>query len=159
MRQTMTTVRLWAVALLLMTAPLAASADDAVDIRHLMMATFDKPEAPLSVDPVTVRGDLAVAGWSQGDMGGRALLRREDEAWELSLCAGEALREPEGLAQLGLSEAEAETMAAAVVAAEATLDPALVAKFSSFDGVVTMSADGEHPAAGGSTDHGATHGG
>ncbi|MFO1210982.1 MAG: copper uptake system-associated protein [Amaricoccus sp.] len=154
------TARRLIAALLLAATPLAAVAeDDAGAIRHLMMATFDKPEAPLTVDPVTVQGDLAVAGWAQGDMGGRALLRREDGTWELSLCAGEALRDPAGLAGLGMSAAEAEALAAAVVAAEAPLDPALVAKFSSFEGVVTMSADGEHPPADGHAGHGAAHGG
>lgn len=140
-------VRRWLAALMLAAVPFAAVAeDDTGAIRHLMMATFDKPEAPLLVDPVTVQGDLAVAGWAQGDMGGRALLRREGGSWELSLCAGDALREPSGLVQFGLSEAEAEQMAAAIVAAEATLDPALVAKFSRFEGVVTMGDDGSHSA-------------
>lgn len=75
------TVRNGLAALLLAAMPVAAMAeDDAGAIRHVMMATFDKPEAPLTVDPVTVRGDLTVAGWAQGDMGGRALLRREEGA-------------------------------------------------------------------------------
>ncbi|MBX3568710.1 MAG: copper uptake system-associated protein [Rhizobiaceae bacterium] len=44
---------------------------DAGAIKHLMMATFDKPDSRLSVEPVMVSRDLAVAGWSQGEMGGR----------------------------------------------------------------------------------------
>lgn len=160
MRQMKPTVLSCLAALLLAAMPFGAVADDdAGAIRHLMMATFDRPEAPLLVDPVTVQGDLAVAGWAQGDMGGRALLRREEGTWELALCAGEALRDPAALAQLGLSAAEADALAAAVVAAEAPLDPALVAKFSSFEGVVMMGADGEHPPAGGHADHSTAHGG
>jgi hypothetical protein len=37
---------------------------------------FDKPNETLSVGPVVVSGNHAVADWAQGDMGGRALLRR-----------------------------------------------------------------------------------
>jgi len=138
---------------ILMLAALAfpAFAEDGADtaaIRHLMMATFDKPDAPLRVEPVTVYGDIAVAGWSQGEMGGRALLRRKDGAWALTLCSGDALKQAASLKSFGLDEAEAEALASAVVAAEAKVDPALVAKFSAFDGVVMMNADGGHPPAG-----------
>ena len=43
-------------------------------------------------------------------------------------------------------------LAAEVVAAEAKLDPALVAKFSTFDGVVMMDGGGHHPPADGHGD-------
>lgn len=130
----------------------ASAHDDAGAIRHLMMATFDKPEAPLTVEPVTVFEDVAVAGWAQGDMGGRALLRKKDGEWVLTLCSGDALREAKSLQQFGLTPEEAEATARAVVDAEAKLDPALVAKFSTFDGVVMMDEGGHHPPAHGS-DH------
>ncbi|MEW9806365.1 copper uptake system-associated protein [Mesorhizobium marinum] len=126
---------------------LAEDAVDATAIRHLMMATFDKPEAPLTVGPITVAGDVAVAGWAQGETGGRALLRRKDAAWALALCSGDALREAKALRHFGLTPAEAEAMARAVVEAEARLDPALVARFSAFDGVVMMDEQGHHPPA------------
>jgi len=144
-----------ALALGLAFAAPAAAADDGADggaIRHLMMATFDKPEAPLTVTPIVVQGDLAVAGWAQGEMGGRALLRRKGDAWTLALCSGDALKEAASLIHFGLSQAEAEAMAAAIAAAEAGIDPALVAKFATFDGVVMMDEEGHHPPAHGS-DH------
>ncbi|MFN3546912.1 MAG: copper uptake system-associated protein [Mesorhizobium sp.] len=132
-----------------------AAAHDSADggaIRHLMMATFDKPEAPLTVEPIVVRGDLAVAGWAQGEMGGRALLRRQGDAWQLTLCSGDALKQAAALMHFGLNETEAADMAAAIAKAEADVDPALLAKFSSFDGVVMMDEEGHHPPAHGS-DH------
>jgi len=45
-------------------------------------------------------------------------------------------------------------MAKAVVDAEAKLDPALVAQFATFDGVVMMDGEGHHPPVEG---HGAGH--
>lgn len=139
---------------LLATPAFADSASDAAAVQHLLMATFDRPDARLSVEPVTVSGDIAVAGWSQGEMGGRALLRRKGESWELVLCSGDSLREAAGLETFGLPADQAAQLAAAVVAAEATLDPALLKKFASFDGVVRMGADGQHPPA---ADHGHGH--
>lgn len=118
---------------------------DADAIRHLMMDTFDKPEARLLVEPVVVEGDIAVTGWAQGDMGGRALLRRKDGHWTLVLCAGDALKDPAALAQLGLAPEAAARLAAAVVAAEAAVDAATVAKFSLFEGMVMMDEHGHHP--------------
>jgi len=141
---------------LCLSPPAFAQEDAAGSIKHLMMATFDKPEAPLTVEPIVVFEDVAVAGWAQGDMGGRALLREKHGKWVLTLCSGDALKEAKALQQFGLTGEEAEAMAAAVVAAEAKLDPVLVAKFSTFDGVVMMDAEGHHPPA---DAHGADHSG
>lgn len=126
------------------TTPSFAHDDDASTIKHLMMATFDKPEAPLMVEPVTVVSDVAVAGWTQGEMGGRALLRKHGGKWMLTLCSGDALKEAKSLQQFSLISEQANSMAKAIVEAEATVDPALVAKFSSFDGVVMMNGDALH---------------
>lgn len=139
-----------------LSAPVLAHDDhaDAHAIEHLMMATFDKPEARLIVQPITVFEEVAVAGWSQGEMGGRALLRKKHDKWVLTLCSGDALKEAKALQHFGLTAEEAEAMAKAVVEAEAKLDPALVARFASFDGVVMMDEHGNHPPAGGHGGHG-----
>ena len=65
----------------------AADASDEPAIRHLMLAMFDKPDARLDVGPVVVVDDRAVAGWTQGEMGGRALLRRKPTAAGRWCCA------------------------------------------------------------------------
>jgi hypothetical protein len=138
---------------LLLSAPLAQAQDQAETdaIRHLMMQTFDKPETPLTVEPVTVSGDIAVAGWAQGDRGGRALLRKNRGNWALVLCSGDALKEAKSLRQFGLDGAQSEAMAAEIINAEAKLDPALVEKFATFDGVVMMDGEGTHSHSGSAT--------
>ena len=75
-----------------------ALADEKPDqdaIVHLMKATFDKPDSPLAVDPVSVEADYAVAGWTQNGMGGRALLRKKEGEWRLVLCSGAPLKSAE----------------------------------------------------------------
>ncbi len=124
------------------TVPAAASDQDA--IRHVLMSTFDKPESRLVVDPVVVSGDHAIAGWSQGDMGGRALLRKKGQAWDVVLCAGDDLKKAEVLTKVGLPAAAAKTLSTSLAAAEAKVPPDRLALFSKFEGLVMVSGDAHH---------------
>jgi hypothetical protein len=126
--------------------------DESVAVTRVLTETFDRPDAPLAVEPVVVAGDWAIAGWTQDGRGGRALLRRKGDGWAIHLCAGDALRDRTALVHMGLPLSVATALADGVAAAEATVDPARVALFASFEGVVEMNADGSHP------DHGAGHG-
>ena len=134
---------------------LAAAHDNVGAITDLMMTTFDQPDAPLVVGPVVVAGDYAIAGWTQEDRGGRALLKRKDHAWAIHLCAGDALRNETALVHMGLPADVAATLASDLVAAEASASPERVALFATFEGVVEMNADGGHPDTGGG--HGGDH--
>jgi hypothetical protein len=123
-------------------SPAVASDQDA--IRHVLMSTFDKPDARLVVDPVVVSGDHAIAGWSQGDMGGRALLRKKGHAWDVVLCAGDDLKRTDVLSKVGLPAADAKTLSAALAVAEAGVPPERLALFSKFEGLVMVGGDGGH---------------
>jgi len=125
-----------------------AMGSDANTPEWVLMATFDTPESHLSVAPLVTSGDFALAGWVQGEMAGRALLRRTDGVWAIVLCAGDGLREVTGLVNFGVPEADANALVTALLAAEATMDPAIVARFSTFAGVVMMDAAGHHPPVG-----------
>ncbi len=118
----------------LQSKPLSA---DQVAIVEVMKAMFDKPEAPLSVDPVVVMGDAALASWAQGDMGGRALLARKDGVWSITLCGGPDLRAPEFLAANGVKDAEMLSQMFNAVEDEMGADK--VAFSSKFPQVVMMS--------------------
>ncbi len=117
-------------------AGLAASDADAV--RTVLTAAFDKPDQPLSVDPVAIAGDYAVADWSQGAAGGRALLRRGGSGWIIVLCAGEGIRSADGLAQAGIPRPLAGQLAAALAQAERDVPAARLALFARFEGLVRM---------------------
>lgn len=131
-----------AVAVLAHISPAAASDQDT--IQAVMMKTWDKPDVRLVVGPVVVSGDHAIAGWSQGDMGGRALLRKKGQAWDVVLCAGDDLKKTDVLAKVGLSAAAAKALAANLAAAEAKIPPDRLALFSRFEGLVMVSEDGHH---------------
>ena len=120
--------------------------DDKHVIVHLMKGMFDTPEAPLTVEPVVVLGDNAIAGWVQGDKGGRALLCRVDGQWQIRLCSGDGLKDPKLLENANISAADAATLVAELAAAEAALDPTVLAKFSSFQGTMMISPDAGHQA-------------
>jgi hypothetical protein len=142
----MTTTRLITAALMFAVTILSASADSDTDaIRKLMAGQFDKPEQRLSVDPIAVAGDHAIAGWVQGDMGGRALLRRKGHDWQIVLCAGDHIRTADALQKVGLAAAVARDLAHRLAAAEAKTDPARLAMFAKFDSILMLDGSGQHP--------------
>lgn len=126
-------------------ACVGARADDGAEAaRRLLFQTFDKPEAPLVVDAIVVEGDAAVADWRQGELGGRAFLRRKDQAWTIALCAGDALKDSATLEKLGVSHSSAQALSTRLAAEEKRLTPDVLERFSRFDGMAAVEADGSH---------------
>jgi hypothetical protein len=113
-------------------------------IEHLMKAQFDKPEAPLTVVPVTIEGDYAIAGWIQKDRGGRALLKAEGGKWTIRVCAGDGLLRVSTLEMAGVSGPIAKRLAEKVATAEKRLPVDQVKKFSLFEGVLKIEAGSQH---------------
>ncbi len=130
---------------------MATDPADAHAITRVLKATWERPDAPLRVDPVVVQGGVAIAGWFQGERGGRALLRKRmpGEAWEVTFCAGDALKDPQGLVGTGLNATQAQALSTALIEAEARLSGADRAQLASFEGVVKIQAGAAHgPATG-----------
>jgi hypothetical protein len=123
----------------------AIAGPDENAIVTLLRSTFDKPEARLTISPTVIVGNYGIAGWSQGDMGGRALLRRSNDQWSIVLCAGDGIRWAESLLRAGVPEAEARALSAKLADAERALPPERLALLAKFEGIVMMDASGEHP--------------
>jgi hypothetical protein len=121
--------------------------DDPHAIRSVIGATWDKPDSKVETDPVVVSGNFAVASWTQGDRGGRALLRRGDGRWSVVLCSGDPLKEAGWLVEAGVPGPDAEQIAAGLAAAEALLPAERRGKFALFEGTVSGEAETHHPAA------------
>lgn len=114
-----------------------ALSEDQLAIAALLKGQFEKPDAPLAVDPVVVMGEDAIASWAQGPMAGRALLRRTDGQWAVVLCAGPDLRAEDFLARHGVKDAA--MLSQMFNQAEDGLGADKVGLYSTFDGVVKMS--------------------
>jgi hypothetical protein len=112
--------------------------DHATDIAAMMKAQFETPDHPLTVAPITVQGDVAIAGWMQDGRGGRAFLRRDNAGWFIELCAGTGLLLTETLTGLGLTSSEAGSLLAANGAAEAEQGAEVIALLDSFDGMLVI---------------------
>jgi len=119
---------------------------DEAEIRQLALSIWDRADQPLTIEPIIVDGTYAVADWSQGDAGGRALLQKRSGTWKILACSGDAFKSADALAHFGTPRATAIQLTKRLAAAEATVDPKRIARFSTFDGVITM--DGSDPHAG-----------
>ena len=116
----------------------AADTADQTAIQTVMHGMFDKPDAELIIAPVSVESGFAVTGWTQGDMGGRAFLKKDGAKWTLVLCTGDGIRSVEALKASGVPADAAVRLAATIAADEASLDPVRLKKLASFQGVMRM---------------------
>ncbi|WP_285412636.1 copper uptake system-associated protein [Variovorax sp. efr-133-TYG-130] len=127
---------------------LAADTPEQAAIRKTMMITWDKPEARLEVGPIVIFEGRSIAGWTQGGRGGRALLVRNAQGqWQVTVCAGDGLKEASTLQTTGMSPAAARGLASSLAKAEASVPKARRALFSTFDGMVRMGGGAPHPGA------------
>lgn len=116
---------------------------DQAAISKLIHSIWDRPDSKLIVEPVTVVGDYAIAGWAQGEMGGRSLLHRERKSkWSVFRCGGDNIKDAATLTKLGIPADTAEQLIEQTIAAEKNVPKELRKKFSSFKGLVEM--DGAH---------------
>lgn len=119
-------------------------ATDAERIAQAMKAEFDRPGQPLLVEPVTVEGIFAIAGWSQGGSGGRALLQHMGNEWQIVLCAGDSLLQPTMLTHAGMTREASTRLVANTRAAESRLPSARRDQFANFQGVVNVGTGAGH---------------
>jgi periplasmic copper chaperone A len=133
--------------------PAMAHGDYIHQITMVIKKQFDKPGDPLTVAPVSVEGDSAVAGWSQSGRGGRAFLQRDKHQWSIALCGGAGLTQADVLQSTGMKPDAALRLAKAVAAAEAKLGAQQSKLFDSFEGMIKIDAAAGHDANGGHGQH------
>lgn len=130
----------------------ALTGDPQHDIPAKLKSIFETPDKPLTVAPVVVEGDWAIAGWTQDARGGRALLKKKDNGWSIHLCSGDGLKDPNALKTMGLPDADATSIAGKLSEAEKDVAPETLALFASFEGTV-MVESGDATAHGGHEGH------
>ena len=129
---------LLAVAVVLHARAAAADVADQTAIATLLHGTFDRKDAQLTIAPIVVVGDYAIAGWTQGEMGGRALLRKKAQQWSLILCAGDKIKSARSLMTAGVSGPDASALERDLAAAESAMSKQQTAMFSRFQGITMM---------------------
>ena len=128
-------------------------------ITKLLMDMFNQPNNPLKINPIVVENNYAIAGWSQGDKGGRALLTNTNNKWTIQLCAGDALKDAKFLKESGVDEKIISTILKKLSVAEAKLDANTLKRFSEFKDIVYINAGHSHQVHGHGKGHGHGHGG
>jgi len=128
-------------ALLMASAPaFACEEHDRAAIHNLMMQQWNKPDTPLSMGPIAIEGQFALLGWSQGENGGRAFLRKTDKKWEITFCGGDDLVSQQALIQAGMSAMAAEQLLRTLAHEESAMSSHLKQKFSLFEGITPVHA-------------------
>jgi hypothetical protein len=121
-----------------------ANPEDEIIITQVMLTQWDKPENPLHVAPIVVAADYAMAGWTQGEKGGRALLRKHHGNWQVLLCGGNALTKTEQLTQAGLETKTANDLIKGFKQQAQQLSSQEIEKMSLFEGVVNVTPAQSH---------------
>ena len=111
---------------------------DVKAIQAVMRMTWDKPDAPLTVEPVVVVGHFAVADWSQPALAGRALLQRSADTWSVVLCAGNELLDPAIIEAAGVAPADARLLATQLMQVEKSMAPVRLERIGKFRSLVRM---------------------
>lgn len=124
----------------------ASEAAEVEAISQAMKAVFDRPDARLRVDPITIEGDAAVAGWSQSELGGRAFLRKRKGEWVILLCSGDQLLSSDTLVTAGLPGPQAVALVEKVALAEKSISKERLALFAKFDGLLKVEGHQGHHA-------------
>lgn len=121
-----------------------ALGSDAEQIAGMLKLAFDRPEAPLTVEPVVISGDWAVAGWAQDSSGGRGLMKKDAQGWFVLMWSGTAFRDAGKLMAAGDPNHDARSIAAMLEEEEGKLGAAATALFDGFEGMVEVGRAGHH---------------
>jgi hypothetical protein len=114
--------------------------DESVHIRQLVSKTFDQSGKKTTIDTIVVVGNYALYNWKQETMAGRALVRKQNNQWQVWLCGGKGLKEENGLIKAGLPADTASMLAQQFAAAEASLNKEDVKRYDAFGPNVDMSS-------------------
>jgi len=114
------------------TAPQIDRATAVTEIATALRHALGTPNATIA--PVVVAQDIAIAGWTLGDEGARAFLRRGAEGWKVELWSNASLLRPATLTSLGVSRREGDPLRAEMQAQENALGAEYSDRFNAFAG-------------------------
>ena len=106
--------------------------NDEAQIAVVISKTYDKPNNKVNTTPISVADDFAVADWTQGERGGRALMKKIKGNWEILACGNDGLKDTKSLVKAGMNEKTASTIVKKLAELEKSEDPKRLAKFNLF---------------------------
>ena len=110
----------------------AEALTDEAQIQAVIGKTYDKPNNKVNTTPISIADDFAVADWTQGKRGGRALMKRINGNWEILACGNDGLKDTKSLVKAGMSEKTASAIVKKLSDLEKLEDPKRLAKFNLF---------------------------
>ena len=113
-------------------------------IEHVIKKQWDKPDNPVLVSPIVIVDNAAVAGWSQGARGGRALLKLDGGEWRVMFCGDVTLTHAAVLEQSGLTSDQAIRISKELLAAEAKISTTQINILDTFRGLMKVDAEHHH---------------
>ena len=101
-------------------------------IETIISSIYDKPNLKVETTPIVVVNEYAIADWTQGERGGRALLQRINGKWAIMACGADGFKDAKTLADAGIPLPQANSLVAKLTTAEKSIDPHRLHLFSLF---------------------------
>lgn len=122
------------------TGPVATTEeiDRAAAILEISEALRAELGADTMIGPIALSGDVALAGWTRGEDGARAFLRRRNDVWTPIMWADATIFAQPTMTSLGVPARVADTLRKEFVAGENALGAGFSARFDAFPGTVLI---------------------
>lgn len=101
-------------------------------IQTLISSMYDKPGLKVETSPIVATEKYAIADWTQGNRGGRALLNLSNGKWTIMACGADGLKNTNYLIEAGIPKATAENLVSRLNTAEKSVNPDRLKLFSLF---------------------------
>ena len=80
-----------------------AASTDQIEIINTISRIYDKPNLKVTTNPISINENFAIADWTQGDRGGRALLKKDNGHWAIITCGADEIKDLKNLKDAGIS--------------------------------------------------------
>ncbi len=109
-----------------------ANASPEEDVAKAISKIYDKPDQKVVTNPVAVVDKFAIADWTQGSRGGRALMKNINGQWAITACGADGIKELKNLKDAGIPTKTAEALISKLTQLEKSEDPQRLKMFSLF---------------------------
>lgn len=109
-----------------------AASTDQIEIINTISRIYDKPNLKVTTNPISINENFAIADWTQGNRGGRALLKKDNGHWAIITCGADEIKDLKNLKDAGISTNVAKALIEQLNQLEKSIDPNQIHLFSLF---------------------------